>query len=229
MSHVGVAAAGNVLEVGGGDHRLPGVERSRSTSAWRRSRSSSLITSSSSIIGGGRAMGGDHLALGEQQREQGQPLLPLRAVGAQVVPVVLGGQVVPVGAVAGEAALEIGLEPLGQLARRALRLGGSRPRPVGRRPARRSRPSALARRANGSAISSIAARAVVHQRDAVARELGVPASQASRGRHVPRGSARSARFAGPAPARRGGGWPRGPATARRRTGRDGRGAARARP
>jgi sorbitol-specific phosphotransferase system component IIBC len=54
-------------------------------------------------------MGGQSVALGQQQGQEGQPLLTLGAVGAQIVSVVLGGEIVAVGAVSREAALEIEL------------------------------------------------------------------------------------------------------------------------
>ena len=69
-------------------------------------------------------------ALGEQQREQAHPLLALRAVGAQLAPVAQQRDVVAVRAVGGEAALEVGVEALGQLGRQ--RLGASSARERGR-------------------------------------------------------------------------------------------------
>ena len=52
-------------------------------------------------------LAGEHGALGEQQREQRQALLALGAVEAQLAPIAQQGQLVAVGSVAGEAALEV--------------------------------------------------------------------------------------------------------------------------
>ena len=98
--------AGNVGEVGGRDHALAAAESSR-TSSSRRSASSSLMTSSSSISGVRPRSLGEHRALGEQQREQRQALLALGAVDAQLAAVAQDRELVAVGAVAGEAALEV--------------------------------------------------------------------------------------------------------------------------
>ena len=74
----GLPGAGNVVEVGRGDDRLAVAgpqqvdERLRGASA-----SSSLITSSSSSSGRRVAGSGQGVALGEQQRQQPEPLLAL--------------------------------------------------------------------------------------------------------------------------------------------------------
>ena len=63
----------------------------------------------------------DHLRLGEQEREHREPLLALRAEAAQVALAGADGDVVEVRAGAGDAALEIALEPrLERLDRRRL-------------------------------------------------------------------------------------------------------------
>ncbi len=65
------------------------------------------MTSSSSISGVRPRSLGEHGALGEQQREQGQALLALGAVQAQLAAVAQERQLVAVRTVAGEAALEV--------------------------------------------------------------------------------------------------------------------------
>ena len=104
----GVVAAGHVREVGRGDHALPAGRAGRRRAGARRPASSSLITSSRSISGGVPRDSRQRLALGEQQREQPEPLLAPRAVGAQLAPVAAQDEVVAVRPVAGEAALEVG-------------------------------------------------------------------------------------------------------------------------
>ena len=79
------------------------------------------MTSSSSISGGAPRVARQRLALGEQQRQQREALLALRAVGAQLAPVAQQREVVAVRAVAGEAALEVGVDALGELGRELLR------------------------------------------------------------------------------------------------------------
>ena len=61
------------------------------------------------------AFAGDDGALGHKQGEEREPLLPLRAVHAQLAPVAQDRKLVAVGAVGGEAALEIAREPLLEL------------------------------------------------------------------------------------------------------------------
>ena len=65
------------------------------------------MTSSSSISGVRPTLAGEHGALGEQQREQRQSLLALRAVDAQLAPVAHDRELVAMRPVAGEAALEV--------------------------------------------------------------------------------------------------------------------------
>src|SRR5439155_1341915 len=55
------------------------------------------------------------LPLGEQQREQGEALLAARPVGAQLAAIAQERQLVAVGAVAGEPALEVGVDALREL------------------------------------------------------------------------------------------------------------------
>ena len=73
------------------------------------------MTSSSSSSGGRPALVGEHVALGQQQRQQREPLLALRPVGPQLAPVAQQHELVAVRAVLGEAALEVGVAPLGEL------------------------------------------------------------------------------------------------------------------
>ena len=61
------------------------------------------------------------LALGEQEREQAEPLLAARAVGAQLAVLAPEAEVVAMRPVAGEPALEVGVQALGQLGRQRLR------------------------------------------------------------------------------------------------------------
>ena len=175
------------------------------------------------------APGRDRLALGQQQRQQRQALLPLRAICAQLAALALRRDVIAVGPMASEAAFEIAVHALGELGAQLLRrrspLTAAGRRARDRRRARARRSSRL----NGSAIASTARAAVVHQRDPVARRAARPSWQANRGLRRRRGSGRSARCAAPASARKPGESRRGPATARRRTGPDARGAATALP
>ena len=60
-------------------------------------------------------LGRQLLALGQQEREQPEPLLAARAVRAQLAALAAEAEVVAVRAVAGEAALEVGVEALGEL------------------------------------------------------------------------------------------------------------------
>ena len=71
----------------------------------------------------GAALGGQLLALGQQQREQAEALLAARAVGAQLAALAPEREIVAVRAVAGEAALEVGVHALGELG--GQRLGAS--------------------------------------------------------------------------------------------------------
>ena len=72
----------------------------------------------------------EKVPLGEQQREQGRPLLSLRPVGAQGDVLEEQLHVVAVGAVRREAARQVRLAPLGQLGGETRRVGGVGPRPV---------------------------------------------------------------------------------------------------
>ncbi len=139
--------------------------------------SSSLITSSSSSSGGAPRSRCERLALGEQQRQQPQALLALRAVGAQLAPVADQRQVVAVRAVPGEAALEVAVEALGQLGGELLRRRRPRPRAVAQLASRRAARGPRRCAAEPSATSAIAALAVGAQRDRVAAELEVPGAE----------------------------------------------------
>ena len=135
------SAPGTCAEVGRGDHALAaaaqhvdqplparGVELAHHVVEQQQRR--------------GAALGGQLLALGQQQREQPEPLLAARAVGAQLAAVAPEREVVAVRAVAGEAALEVavgalgelGGERLGRLARASAAGRRARPRPRGRAP-----------------------------------------------------------------------------------------------
>ena len=154
----------------------PSPARSRSTSARRRSRSSSLITSSSSISGGLWRCGGQRLALGQQQRQQRQPLLALGAVGAQLAALARGDEVVAVGPVAGEAALEVAVDALAQLRGELLRRRRLRSRPVAQRGLAVQARGRRTSRANGLARSRRRAALAVAPS---ARARGAPAARPS--------------------------------------------------
>ena len=152
------------------------------------------------------ALGGDRLALGQQQRQQREPLLALRAVGAQLASLAQGGEVVAVGPVAGEAALEVAVDALGQLGRRAPPASSPASAAGRRARRRRSRPSASASRAERArrARRAPGARSRISARPCAA-SCAIPGGQrVARGRRR-RGSARAARCAARAPARRRGG------------------------
>ena len=105
---------------------------------------------------------GERLALGQQQREQPEPLLPARAVGAQLAVVAPQHELVAVRAVAGEAALEVGLQPLRQLGGERLGRRRLRARPVARPRARPRGPSPAACSAKrGRSSSTAAARSAI--------------------------------------------------------------------
>ena len=170
---------------------------------------------------------GEHGALGQQQREQGEPLLSLGAVDAQLAPVAQDRELVAVGAVAGEAALA-GRRPGAPAARRRTR-PRRRPASEGGSPASRSplqpelaralrrtarRSSATAARAMARAAAAPGGRARGPSVDSVAREARPERMRAEQGvalREHPRVLAC--------------GRPRAPARARRRPGRDARGGA----
>ena len=92
--------------------RSPGRRgRSARASARRRVASSSERTSSRRTSGGVPPLLGDHLRLGEQEREHGQPLLALGAEAPQVPLSRADRDVVEVRPETGDAALQIALEP----------------------------------------------------------------------------------------------------------------------
>jgi hypothetical protein len=70
------------------------------------------------------ALVGQHLALGQKQRQQSYALLPLGAVDAKLSPLAAKQQLVAVRTVAGETALKIGAAPLKQLSGKGLRAVG---------------------------------------------------------------------------------------------------------
>jgi len=113
------------------------------------------------------------LALGEQQREQGDALLPLRAERAQRAAGVRQVQLVPVRAVRGEAALDVGLTPLAKLGAQALGAVGARARLV-RQLARLGQAELRGDAGKGlrQALGGLPAR--LHQLPADLRELAVP-------------------------------------------------------
>ncbi len=59
--------------------------------------------------------GGDRLALGQQQRQQRQPLLTLGAIGTELAAAVQHREVIAVRPVAGEATVEVAVHALGEL------------------------------------------------------------------------------------------------------------------
>ena len=104
------------------------------------------------------------------------------------------------GPVAGEAPLEVAVDPLGELGGE-LRWRRSPASAAGRRPPRSpSSPSASASRVNGPASASTAARGRASAR-CRAGQLRVPGWRARRATRARNGSGRSARCAAPAPAR----------------------------
>ena len=172
----------------------------------------------------GAALGGQRLALGQQQREQPEPLLAPRAVGAQLAAVAAERQVVAVRAVAGEAALEVRVGALGQLGRQRLRrrrpssAGGTRARP---RPRARAPPACSAKRPRSRSTTSARSRiSAIPWRASSASQAGSEPRPAR-----PARTARSARCAARAPPSTRAACRRAPATARRRPGRCARAAA----
>ena len=120
----------------------------------------------------------ERLALGEQQRQQRQPLLALRAVRAQLAPVAQQRDVVAVRAVAGEAALEVGVDALGELGGELVGVGGARARPVAQLgPV--AEPERGGDRGEARREQLDDRRAVVAQRDPVARRARRPRPAAS--------------------------------------------------
>ena len=118
-------------------------------------------------------------------------LLPLRAIGAQRHPVEAQPELVPVGPVRGKAALEVRFAPLAQLGGEALRVGrrgsaGGSAAPSGRAGRVAREPRERVRR------PSTASRAILHQGDALARQLGVPRVERRRARRAGPDAASSA-------------------------------------
>src|SRR4029077_18596861 len=120
-----VAAAGNVLEVRRGDH---GLSRTGPQELDQRSAPGAVQLAHHVVEQHHRrraALLGDRLALGQQQREQPEPLLALRPERPQVAAAELRGELVSVRAVAREAPLEVLLEASGELVAEALRRRGT--------------------------------------------------------------------------------------------------------
>ncbi len=93
-------------EVGGGDHALPTAgELAREQLAALGVELAHHVVEQHQRHAA--AFAGEHRTLGEQQGEQGEALLALRAVQAQLTPVAQKRQLVAVGSVGGEAALEV--------------------------------------------------------------------------------------------------------------------------
>ena len=222
-----LAGARHVLEVGRRDHRLPGdgaqqfdervaaraVELAHHVVEQHQRRRAATVR--------------DRLALGEQQREQAEPLLTLRAVDPQLAALPDSHELVAVRAVPGEATLDVARRALGELRRQLRRRPSPGARPVRDRHLGPS-PSSSAIRANTGLIASTASR-----RSAIS-SIPYRASCASHARSESRDPPparirRSGRCAGRAPGRRRAGRRPAPATGRRRTDRDGRGAATERP
>ncbi len=202
--------------------------RTRSASRSRRVASSSDITSSRSISGG-RPRAPEHVALGEQEREQADALLPLRAERPQRAAAVeqrrgrrgAGPCVVkPRSRSAGAALDQLAAQPVGVgrlRARHVAQLDGVRQPELGR--ARRERRGDRRDRAG----------AVGHQLRPVAGELRVPRRRAGPHARRRRARGRPARCAAPARASTRSASRRERATSRRRPGRDASAAMPARP
>jgi hypothetical protein len=79
------------------------------------------MTSSRSSSGAHAALLRERLALGQQQRQQPQALLALGAEDPQLPVVAQEREVVAVRPVLGEAALQVGVQALGELRRELLR------------------------------------------------------------------------------------------------------------
>ena len=123
----------------------------------------------------------ERLALGEQQRQQREPLLALRAVRAQLAAAAQQAEVVAVRPVAGEAALEVRRRVLGELGGEARCVGRTRPRLVAQL-ATLAEPQRLGDRGEARGEQVDRGGAVVAQGDAMAGELGVPRRQRARRR-----------------------------------------------
>ena len=128
---VGPVAARHVREVGGRDHALAAAlaqQLDEPLAAQRVELRGDVVEQHQRR---GPALGGEHAALGQQQRQQPEPLLAARPVGAQLAAGAAQHELVAVRAVAGEAALEVGVDALGELGGELLRPLGLRARPVG--------------------------------------------------------------------------------------------------
>ena len=110
-----VVAARHVPEVGGRDHALAAAlaQRLHEPLAAQRVELGRDVVEQHQRRGA--ALGGQDAALRQQQREQAEALLAARAVGAQLAAGAPEHELVAVRAVAGEAALEVGVGALGEL------------------------------------------------------------------------------------------------------------------
>ena len=222
------SAAGHVRELGRRDHGLAVAAQQRRRAArggWRRARSSRRRAAAAARRRARRASSSRSASSSASRPEA---LLAARAVGAQLAALAAEGEVVAVRAVAGEAALEVGVDALGELGGQRLGVVGLRARPVAQLDLA-LQPEALrrARRSAGAAARrSRRDRPSARRRGGPARRPRPAARRARRGR---RGSRPAARCAGRARPRTRGACRRGPATARRRPGPGARGAAPARP
>ena len=171
---IGLVSPGDVGEVGRGDHRLPDAQALDQALAARGVELAHHIVEQEQRWRPALLL--QCRPLGEQERQQRETLLALRAVCAQLAPIAQQREVVAVGPVRGEAALEVGVDALGQLGGQLLRSGGARARAVAQlglaveAELLSSRDEAIAQQRNGS-------RAIVAQGDAMARELEVPGGE----------------------------------------------------
>ena len=153
----GVAGARNVGEVGGGNHALSARGKLlRQAARGGRSRARSSRRRAASAACGdvhGRARRARPAA-----GKQSQALLALRAIDAQLAPVAQDRELVAVGAVGGEATLEVAREALLELGDELVLIGRPRARAVFEASPRRCRPSWAARSANGAASRATAPR-----------------------------------------------------------------------
>jgi hypothetical protein len=106
-SHARLIAPGHLIEVGGGDHALtaPGAQEVDQRAAPLTVKLAHHIVKEEQRWG--VAVDGERVALGQQERQQGQTLLPLGAVGAQFAALAGDREIVAVGPVAGEATLDV--------------------------------------------------------------------------------------------------------------------------
>ena len=176
-------APGHVREVRRGDHALPrgpdaldealaalGVELAHDVVEEQHRRRAALLL--------------ERRAFGEQQRQQRQPLLALRPVDAQLAPVAQQEQLVAVRAVTGEAAVQVGVEPLRELGGELLGRLGLGARAIAKRRGAEE-PELGGDRREACVEVSDRAGTVVPQRDAVARELEVPGRRGTRANRAP--------------------------------------------